>query len=37
MFELPPESRTLTEVAICSLLIFSTKEIRYVETEATSA
>lgn len=32
----PLEIRTLREAAICSPLIFNTKEIRHVETEATS-
>ena len=35
--ELPPEIRALTQATICCLLIFNTKEIRYVETEATSS
>ena len=34
--ELPPELWTLTQAAIFCLLIFNTKEIRNVETEATS-
>ena len=33
----PSENRTLTQTATYCLLIFNTKEIRFVETEATSS